>query len=116
MSLIENMMEPFAYMDKRRQPDGEGGYIVTWIQSNDTFQAIAKHDTTITARVAEKDGMKSTYDLYTAKTIPLDYGTVVKRLSDGVTFRITSEPEDRRTPAGSDMDLQICTAERWDLT
>ena len=69
MSLLDDFAHPCVLMEKKRVPDGAGGYIVEW----------------------------------TDKTT-------------GETYRVTSNPEDKKAPRSSTLPLKYFTAERWALT
>lgn len=113
MSLIEESMEKVCFMEKTRVPDGEGGFIVTWSEGA-WFMASITFDSSMQARTAEKQGVKSLYTITTAKNANLEYHDVLKRMSDGKVFRITSDGDDKHTPirSGFGQYLQV-TAEEW---
>ena len=115
MSMIEESMEEVCFMEKRRVPDGEGGFIVTWTEGAE-FLASITFDTSMQARVADKQGVSSLYTVTTAKSAKLEYHDVLKRLSDGKVFRITSDGDDKQTPVRASFGpyLQV-TAEEWVL-
>ncbi len=64
MSLLDHAFETFAFIDKRRQPDGEGGYIVEWLEGAE-IQANARYDSSMQARRAEIEGVTSLYTITT---------------------------------------------------
>lgn len=113
MSMIEEGMEPVCFMEKTRTPDGEGGFITTWTDGAE-FKASITFDTSMQARVGEKQGVSSLYTVTTAKNAKLEYHDVIKRLRDGKVFRITSDSDDKQTPARAVFGqyLQV-TAEEW---
>lgn len=115
MSMIEESMEPVCFMEKTRTPDGEGGFITVWTEGTE-FNASITFDTSMQARVADKQGVTSLYTVTTAKNAKLEYHDVLKRLSDGKIFRITSDGDDKQTPlrAVFGQYLQV-TAEEWIL-
>lgn len=115
MSMIEESMEPVCFMEKTRHPDGEGGFITTWTEGAE-FNASITFDTSMQARIADKQGVSSLYTVTTAKNAKLEYHDVIKRLSDGKVFRITSDGDDKQTPerAVFGQYLQV-TAEEWVL-
>ncbi len=51
MSLLNEMRTACAMLDKRRVPDGEGGFITNWTESA-KFMAAIVLDTSIEARVS----------------------------------------------------------------
>ena len=116
MSMIEESMEACAIMQKVRAPDGEGGFTTQWTEGAG-FRASITFDTSLQARVADKQGVSSLYTVTTAKNAKLEFHDVIKRLGDGKIFRITSDGDDKQTPARAVFGqyLQV-TAEEWKLT
>lgn len=115
MTLIENMMETFCFVEPTKTPDGEGGFIKTW-KDGAEFKAALVLDTTMQARIAEKQGVTSTFTVTTYRNNPLEYNAVIRRISDGSTFRVTSNGYDKTSPKLSTLDISQATAERWELT
>lgn len=113
MSMIEEGMESCAFMQKVSIPDGEGGFITQWTEGAG-FKAAITFDTSMQARIADKQGVSSMYTVTTAKNAHLEFHDVIKRLSDGKIFRITSDGDDKQTPARAVFGqyLQV-TAEEW---
>lgn len=113
MSLIEESMTACAIMTKAREPDGEGGFTTEWTEGAE-FQAAITFDSSLQAKVAEQQGVKSLYTVTTAKNAKLDFHDVIKRLSDGKILRITSDSDDKQTPARAMFGqyLQV-SAEEW---
>lgn len=68
------------------------------------------------AQIAERQGMTSIYEALVIKSLPISYNDVFKDTSTGLTYRVTSCPEDKEAPSSSTFDLKYFTAERWDLT
>ena len=114
MSLLNQAMTDVVLMDKRREPDGEGGFITNWVESV-IFQAAITFDTSMESRIGEKQGVSSRYTVTTNKSAKLDYHDVVKRLSDGKVFRITSDGDDKQTPKSASFQFFQVTAEEWVL-
>lgn len=115
MSLLNEAMEDFIFMNKVKSEDGYGGYINTW-QEGVTFKAAATFDTSIEARTAEKQGVTSLYTITTEKALTLEYHDVIKRSRDQKVFRITSDGDDKFTPKSATLDMRQVTAEEWSLT
>lgn len=113
MTMIEESMEQVCFMEKTRTPDGEGGFITQWAEGAG-FKASITFDTSMQARIGDKQGVTSLYTVTTAKNAALEYHDVIKRLSDGKIFRITSDGDDKQTPARAKFGqyLQV-TAEEW---
>lgn len=114
MSLVERMKVPCVLMEKTRVADGEGGWTVAWTEGAGFEAAIVK-DTTLAARVAEKDGITNTYTVTTSTNAELDFHDVFKRLSDGQVFRVTSNGDDKRSPEFASFEFEQVSAEEWTL-
>lgn len=114
MSLLSEAMTPCQFLEKTRQPDGEGGYITTWTLGA-TFEAAITFDTSIEARTAEAQGVKSLYTVTTRKNLTLEYHDVFTRLSDNKVFRVTSDGDDKYTPASASLNMRQVTAEEWSV-
>ena len=112
MSLLSQAMTPCVFLDKTKKPDGEGGTINHWTEGA-KFDAAITFDTSIEARVGEKQGVNSLYTVTTAKGNVLEYHDVFKRLSDGKIFRVTSDGDDKQTPASATFRVLQVTAEEW---
>lgn len=115
MTLIDSFKEQCCIMEKKRVSDGEGGLITTWVEGAD-FEAAITFDTTMQARVGEKQGVTSRYTVTTDTKVDLVYHDVFKRKSDGKTFRTTSDSDDKRTPSTATFQFEQVTAEEWDLS
>lgn len=115
MSLIDCMMVPCVVMVPERTPDGSGGYTTTWAEG-DTFNAAITQDTSTEARIAEAAGTVVMYTVSVSRSVHLAYHAVIKRLSDGKVFRITSDNAETRTPVCTALDIAQSTAEAWRLT
>ena len=112
MSLLNQAMTDVVLMDKRREPDGEGGFITDWVESV-VFQAAITFDTSMESRIGEKQGVSSRYTVTTGKGAKLSFHDVIKRLSDGKIFRITSDGDDKQTPKSASFQILQVTAEEW---
>ena len=110
MSLLDEAMESCVIMDKVTQADEYGSVITTWVDGAPINAAIT-FDTSIEARTGEKQGVTSLYTVTTSKIITLQYHDVFKRLRDGKIFRVTSDGDDKFTPASASLDMRQVTAE-----
>lgn len=115
MGLIDHMMEPCVFMVPARTPDGSGGFNTTWVPAGKLLAAINR-DTSMEARVAEAAGTVRAYTVTVRRDVHLKYHDVIKRLSDGETFRITSDNGEKQTPRCTALDMAQSTAEAWRLT
>ena len=101
-------------IEKTRVPDGEGGWSTRWVDGMG-FKAAITYDTTLQARVAESEGMRATYTVTTDKAMVLDFHDVFRRERDGQVFRVTSQGDDKRTPASASFQVSQVAAEEWSL-
>lgn len=113
MSMITEGMELCMIMTKVRTPDGEGGFITTWT-NGPTFMAAITFNGSTLQKIADTQGNHSSYKITAAKTAGLVVHDVVKRVSDGKVFRVTSDSQDMITPARAVFG-QFCQvdAESW---
>lgn len=114
MSLLSEYMETCRMLNKSVVSDGYGGYITTWTEGAE-FDAAIVFDTSIQARQAEAMGVKSRYTVTTGKNMHLEYHDVFRRENDSKIFRVTSDGDDKYTPASSSLNVRQVTAEEWTL-
>lgn len=114
MNLLTYAMTDCVMLDKVREPDGEGGFITTWKETA-PFRAAFAFNTSMEARVAEKEGVTSLYTVTISRNAMLEYHDVFKRLSDGKIFRATSDGDDSFTPKSAGLDMRQVTAEEFTL-
>ena len=112
MSLLTEKFEDFVELEKTVTPDGLGGYIVDWSESTE-FKAAITFNSSMQAKIAAAMGVKSLYTVTTRKDYVLYYHDVIKRLSDGKIFRITSDGDDVQTPASASFQFLQVEAEEW---
>lgn len=115
MSLLSEAMEKCVMLNKNSQPDGYGGRIDVWVESEFDFDAAIVFDTSIEARRAEAEGVRSLYTVTTEKAVTLEYHEVFKRLRDGKIFRVKSDGDDKYTPSSANLNMRQVTAEEWTL-
>lgn len=114
MSLLQEYMEPCQLIEKKRVPDGEGGFITTWTDGA-KFNAAVVCDNSIQARAAEKQGVTSLYTVTCEPNAKLEYHDVFRRLSDSKIFRVTSDGDDVQTPKRATFQFSQVTAEEFTL-
>ena len=114
MSLLDDFARPCVLLEKTRQPDGEGGYIVTWSEGAE-FTNYQSMDTSMEARIAEKQGVTSVYSALVNKSVPVEYNDYFKDKTTGLIYRVTSNPEEKEAPKSSSFPLKYFTAERTEL-
>lgn len=114
MSLLTEAMETFSFMDKSHVSDGEGGYIVNWMQGAD-FSAAIRLDNSVQAKRAQAEGVRDLYTIITDKSIVLQNNDVVYRKETSEYYRITANGRDNKTPASAGLNMRAVSAERWEL-
>lgn len=114
MSLLSEAMEKCIMLSKTVQSDGYGGYITIWTEGA-SFDAAIVFDTSIQARQAEAEGVTSLYTVTTSRKLHLEYHDVFRRVRDRKIFRVTSDGDDKYTPASASLDMRQCTAEEFEL-
>ena len=115
MSLLEQAMTDCVMIRKTSRPDGYGGYIPTWTEDTETFKAAITFDNSLEARIAGAQGVTSLYTVTTTKDKVLMYHDIIKRLADGKILRITSDGDDKATPASASLNMRQVTAEEYTL-
>ena len=112
MSLLSEAMEKCTMMDKTTVSDGRGGFTTSWVDGAEITAAIV-FDSSMQARVAEAGGVTALYTITTAKNVNLQYHDVFRRKSDGKIFRVTSDGDDKKTPASASLNMRQVTAEEF---
>lgn len=97
-------------MDKVTESDGFGG-ITTEYREGAEFNAGIATDQSTEAVIAYKDGMKVIYSIVTTDLVTLQQNDIVRRISDGLTLRVTSDAADMHTPPMSSQQYIKVTAE-----
>lgn len=110
MSLVKQAMTKCILYDRKTTPDGYGGYTNEWTEGAEFYAAIVL-DTSIEARVAESQGVTALYTITTERVLNLQYHDVFKRTADGKLFRVTSDGDDKATPASATIDMRQVSAE-----
>lgn len=112
MSLLTQAMEDVVMLEKTRVPDGEGGFTTGWVDGVQ-FKAAISFDSSMEARTAEKQGVTSLYTVTVPINCGLEYHDVFRRLRDGKVFRVTSDGDDKITPASASFQFIQVTAEEF---
>ena len=114
MSLLTQAMEDVVMLEKKREPDGEGGFTSNWVDGVQ-FKAAISFDSSMEARSAEKQGVTSLYTITVPMNCKLEYHDTLKRLRDGKVFRVTSDGDDKITPPSASFQFAQVTAEEYVL-
>lgn len=114
MSLLLEAMEECVMMDKKTVPDGYGGFTSQYVEGS-PFQAAIAFNSSMEARLAQRQGVTSVYTVTTSRAVNLSYHDIFRRESDGKIFRVTSDGEDQYTPQSAGLDMRNVSAEEWRL-
>lgn len=114
MSLLSEAMEKCTMLDKQTVADGYGGYITQYVDGA-SFDSAIVLDNSMQARVAEQQGVTALYTVTTKKALNLQYHDVFRRERDGKIFRVTSDGDDKATPASAHLNMRQVSAEEWSL-
>ncbi len=113
MSLLQYAMKPCTLFNKKQISDGQGGFKTNW-EAGAKFNAAITVDTSITARIAESQGVKNIYTVTVDRSLRLDFHDVFRNDATGQFYRVTSK-DDRKTPVSSTLNMRQVNAEDWDF-
>lgn len=108
--LVHNAYEPFAFMVKTMVPDGEGGTMTRYVEGTEFLATVSDPNSSI-GKIADALTEVKNVQITTSRSVGLDVMDVVKRKSDGTSYRITSNGKDNQTPPTSSLDFKKCSAE-----
>ena len=111
MSLLDAFAHPCVRLECRRAPGGEGGWSAAWADGS-AFVAYQALDTSAQVRRAEQQGVASSYTVLVDRSCPIAYGDYYRDTSTGVTYRVTSHPDEAQSPGCASFALKRFTAER----
>lgn len=115
MPLLKEREADFVFMVKVSTNDNKyGGYNCSW-HDGYTFKAAIALNGSTQPRIAEVPQIKPYYTVITDKSVILKFYDVIKRESDGKTFRITSNGDENYTPDSASLNMRAVTAEEWTL-
>lgn len=110
MSLLTEAMDECILLDRQSTADGYGGVIKTWVNGA-SFKAAITLDTSMQARIGEKQGVSALYTITTSRSLNLQYHDYLRRVRDGKLFRVTSDGDDKLTPKSAGLDMRQVSAE-----
>jgi hypothetical protein len=110
--LLTEALEKCILLDRTTTADGYGGYIATY-KDGAEFDAACVLNSSMEARIAESQGVKSVYTVTTSRALNLQFHDVFRRERDNKVFRVTSDGDDKYTPASATLDMRQVSAEEW---
>lgn len=108
--LWQEFMVECVRLEKTSTPDGQGGQKTSWKPSN-PFEAAIVRDSATVSTVADKAEPSATFTVTTQTT--LSFHEVIRRESDGLVVRVTSEAIE--TPRRASFSFVQYKAERWEV-
>ena len=114
MSLLEEAFKDFTVINKAVVDDGYGGTKTTWTDGA-TIRGAIVIDTSAQMKTAQALGSAIAYTFTVSRDTELDYHTVIRRNSDSKIFRLTSDTDDKETPASAGLNMRQYTAEEFVL-
>ena len=106
--------EDFVLLTRDVVPDNMGGWFETWLESA-AFKCLMSFHNSVEAITAAQQGVTSVFTGTIDKAFPLQYRDVIKRVSDGEIFRVTSHPDDDKVPAIATAQIKEFSAEKFVL-
>ncbi len=94
---LEDFFEPFVMQVLTEAEDGLGGRVQIWTDGAEFLAGLSTNHST-EARIAYQNGMKTLYTLVTDTGTVLRQDDRMKRVRDGLLYRITSHSADMTTP------------------
>lgn len=113
LGMMQGMMEPCTLMDVVTTGESDGMFgNREYYQPGAKFSAMVVKRNSTEKQIAEAQGIAEIYDVVVESDIELlRYQSVFQRDSDGVTFRVTSNPV--AAPGISTVQIAAMSAERW---
>lgn len=94
--------------------DGVFGIIEHYAPGAKIMAALIKLDSD-EAVIAEADDIKEKYRVVVPAGVALNKNDVIRRDSDGMTFRMTSNTRDNAAPPASTVQIDKATCTPWDI-
>ena len=108
--MLTDFFEAFKFRTLTQASSPLGGKIDTWVDGA-TFQAGVSTNNSREAQIAYRNGLATQYTLVIPAGVSLRQNDRVKRVADGVEYRITSNGADMHTPACAALPYAQVTAE-----
>lgn len=108
--MLTDFFEAFKYRTLTQTASPLGGKIDTWTDGA-TFQAGVSLNNSREAQIAYRNGLATQYTIVVPNGVTLRQNDRIKRVADGVEYRITSNSADMHTPAPAALQYAQVTAE-----
>lgn len=114
MPILDFLDDEFVFMEKRRIPDGFGGFVYEWYEG-ETFYGKAVRKRGNDLIIAQQQGAKEVYKIISVEGVLLNKEDYIKRKADNAMFQITSDSYDGTPPGTSEIKCVMVYAERVTL-
>ncbi len=108
--MLSDYFEHFCIMDKYTEADMFGAIVTHYVEGA-PFMAGITSDSSTEARIAYRNGLKVMYTIVLPEGVNLRQDDVVKRLSDDMLLRVTSDCRDMHIPSVAEQQYSQVTAE-----
>ena len=92
-----NISDKFILLNSTVTQHPMGGWDIVWSDGVE-FDCTLQNHSSVEALQAALMGVTSLFEGIVDYSFPIRHGDVFKRVSDSVTFRVTSDPDDTKTP------------------
>lgn len=114
MSLLDDAFEACNIINVTKVADGYGGFKKSYV-SGAPFDAAIVYNTSLEAKVAEKQGVTALYTVTTRRNVNLEYHDLFMRAKDNKVFRVTTDGDDNLTPKSANLDMRQVSAEEYNI-
>lgn len=114
MSLIDKFVRQCELVVQSESPDGQGGTVTSWTPGKRFGAAFVKRESR-EGITAEKPGSVEWYTVTVPSRVGLKHHDVIRRISDGLVLRVTSDSTDTSPPPCASFTFEQVNAERWEL-
>ena len=112
MGLLDEAMEDCTMIDRRTVSDGYGGF-EAYYTDGAPFVCATTLDTSMQARIAQKQGVTNLYTATTKKNVNLRPQDMFRREKDGKIFIVTSDGSDKVTPPSAGLDMRVVSCKEY---
>ncbi len=109
--LYEQFAHDCVLLTPTRQQGSEGGWKTVWTEGT-AFACRMLTTNSMETTEAEKGTLEKDYGAFVDRDTEIRFGNYFKDTETGRTYRVTSEPDDERSPGSASFALKHFTARR----
>lgn len=114
--LLDEQFEACTKMDLVTDSSSDGSFgVLEHYQPGARIMAMLEKTNSSEITIAEAQGLREQYTVVVPTGVNLKKDDVIRRDSDGLTFRMTSNTRDGQAPPTSTVQIAKATCERWDI-